>query len=443
MQFREAIDRDVQDLWDLAGRIAASTGESRVMADLRARLPDRSKDFAAQEGELEGAAWALRKGWLGLAHRPADALPKSPCAGQRAHLACGDDLSFGYDRELDPSALEARGLDYMPRPAGWARDLVLFRSGQAALSGLLQLAISRWGERGPHTIAHAGAYYETAAWLERWPERILRRCGGTDAEADLVIAEPVWCDGRFGRAVRLPKPRRALLLDTTMVGPSYDIGPHLQESCPLVAAYSSGLKLDQAGLELANVGIVRLFGRDPAELAAVAPGLREIRGLTGSGLTFDEASALSAPWFMDRAYADRYTAAVFAHNRALAQAVGGGSGVFGSRCHPSPHDDGASAPFCALTLNEPSAASYRRLAEIVERESDRRRLHLVKGGSFGFRSHRFELIEPPPGQGDTFLRVAMGWRDGYSREGLCELFAELAAAPSFAALDRNQARQGR
>jgi len=61
MQFREAIDRDVRDLWDLAGRIAASTGESRVMADLQAHLPDRSKDFAAQEGALEGAAWALRR----------------------------------------------------------------------------------------------------------------------------------------------------------------------------------------------------------------------------------------------------------------------------------------------------------------------------------------------------------------------------------------------
>jgi hypothetical protein len=331
----------------------------------------------------------------------------------------------------------------MPRPAGRMRDFMLFRSGQAALTGLVQLAISRWGADGPLTVAHAGAYFETAAWLERWPARILRRCDAAEAEVDLVIGEPVWCDGRFGRTARLPRPRRALLLDTTMVGPLYDVGTHLEDSCPLVAAYSSGLKLDQAGLELANVGIVRLFGRDAAELAGLASSLREIRGLTGTGLTFDEASALSAPWFMDRIYADQYTTAVFAHNRALGEAVGSRSAVFGSHCHPSLHYDGAPAPFCALTLGEPNAAGYRRLAEIVERESERRGLHLVKGGSFGFRSHRFELIEPPPGQGDTFLRVAMGWRDGHSRQGVCELFAELAVAPSFAALDDGQARQGR
>jgi hypothetical protein len=36
------------------------------------------------------------------------------------------------------------------------------------------------------------------------------------------------------------------------------------------------------------------------------------------------------------------------------------------------------------------------------------------------------LIEPDAGQGEPFLRVALGWRDGWSRQGLCELFAELA-----------------
>jgi hypothetical protein len=443
MEFREAVDRDVQDLQDLAGSIAASTGDSRVMADLKAHLPVGRNDFFAQERALESAAWTLRRSWLALAHRPADALPKSPRAGQTAHLACGDDLSFGYDRDLDPSILEARGSDYMNRPAEQACDLVLYRSGQAALSGLLQLAISRWGGQGALTVAHAGAYFETAAWLDRWPDRIFRRCGATEAEADLVIAEPVWCDGGFGRPTHLPRPRRALLLDTTMVGPAYDAGWHLHDSCPLVAAYSSGLKLDQAGLELANVGIVRLFGHDPAELRDIASGLREIRSLTASGLTFDEASALSAPWFMDRRYTDRYTAAIFAHNRALAEAIGTRSAVFAARCHPSLEHPDTQAPFCALTLKEPTAANYRRLTEIVRRESNRRGLHLVQGGSFGFRSHRFELIEPAPGQGEMFLRVAMGWRDGHSRQGLCDLFAELAAAPSFAALDRRQSRQGR
>ena len=117
-----------------------------------------------------------------------------------------------------------------------------------------------------------------------------------------------------------------------------------------------------------------------------------------TGLTLDELSALSAPWFLDRAYVDAYTAAIFANNRLLAQSIGSESAVFGPHCHPSRSASGADAPFCALQLREASPARYRRLAEIVEQQSERRGLLLTKGGSFGFRGHRFELIEPAPGK---------------------------------------------
>jgi hypothetical protein len=171
------------------------------------------------------------------------------------------------------------------------------------------------------------------------------------------------------------------------------------------------------------VGIVRVLARDGSE--EVGTGLRQLRGLTGGGLTLDELSALSAPWFMDRAYAGRYTAAIFANNRALAEAIGTRSPVFGNRCHPSLVDPAAEAPFCAMMLNESLPENYRALEAKIATECERRGLLAIKGGSFGFRGHRFELIEPKDGQ--TFLRVAMGWRDGWSRQGLCDLFAELAA----------------
>ena len=50
----------------------------------------------------------------------------------------------------------------------------------------------------------------------------------------------------------------------------------------------------------------------------------------------------------------------------------------------------------------------------------------TRGGSFGFRGHRYELIEPDLDKGRTFLRVALGWRGGWSCQGLCELFAALS-----------------
>jgi hypothetical protein len=416
MEFRDAIDLDAQDLRTLAERAAEASGHG----DFLPRRLGGGNDWLAQERQLDAAAMTLRRAWLGVAHRPGDATLKSPRTGHVAHVACGSHVSFGYERDIDVSLLEQRK-GYLQAPAGWVSDLVLFRSGQAALACLIHFAAARWGTTGALTVAHAGAYFETASLLASWPQRMIRQPDDASS-ADIVIAEPVWCDGQFGCSRSLPRPRHALILDITMAGPSYDLVSHLDD-CPLVIAYSSGLKLDQAGLELANAGIVRVLSRDGAEGAGNE--LRALRGLTGAGLTLDELSALSAPWFLDRAYAEHYTAAIFANNRALAQTIGARSPVFGARCHPSLADPAAEAPFCALTLNEPSPEKYRSLEAHVAHECDRRGLLAVKGGSFGFRGHRFELIEPE--QGQTFLRVALGWRDGWSRAGLCELFAELAA----------------
>lgn len=440
MEFREAIDQDREDLENLAASIADNSRNERTAAELIGKLALRGNDFRDQERQLEAAAWRLRREWLAAAHRPADTTLKSPCQGAATRVAAGDSVSFGYERDLDVAVLEARGEGYMQAaPANWSRELVLCRSGQAALAALLHLAVSRWGQSGPLTVAHAGAYFETAALLRRWPGRILRPVPVASDAADLVIAEPVWCDGRFGCDRTLPAPRLAMLLDITMVGPTYDLDAHLQRlppSCSLLIAYSSGLKLDQAGLELANVGIVRIFARSPDQAAGFAADLRALRALIGAGLTFDEFSALSVPWFMDRAYAHRYTTAIFENNQALAEAVGGRSRIFLDRCHPCELSPAARAPFCALRLHDGSPDDYRRLAHIVEVESERRSLLIANGGSFGFRGHRFELIEPLTEQDPTFLRVAMGWRRGYSCQGLCELFADLAAQPSFDALGR-------
>jgi len=414
MEFRDAIEIDAQDLRTLAERAAEASGHG----DFLPRRLGGGNDWLAQERQLDAAAMTLRRTWLGVAHRPGDTTLKSPRAGHVTHVACGSDVSFGYERDIDVTLLELRK-GYLQAPVGWRSDLVLFRSGQAALACLVHFAAARWGTTEPLTVLHAGAYFETASLLASWPQRMIRQLDEA-ASADIVIAEPVWCDGQFGCGRSLPRARHALILDITMAGPSYDLAPHLDD-CPLVIAYSSGLKLDQAGLELANAGIVRVLSRDDA---GAGDELRRLRGLAGAGLTLDELSALSAPWFMDRAYADRYTAAIFANNRALAQAIGPRSPVFGARCHPSLIDPAAEAPFCALTLNEPSPEKYRTLEAQVALECERRGLLLVKGGSFGFRGHRFELIEPE--QGETFLRVALGWRDGWSRQGLCELFAELA-----------------
>ena len=445
MVFREAIERDALDLLALAGRAAAETGHDPLDGALQRDLAGLGNDYLAQERRLETAALTLRRAWLSAAHRPADSSLKSPEDGEIARVPCGDSLHVGYERDLDVSILEDRGATYASPPAGWTSDMVIFRSGQAALASILQFVATASGEKRTLSVAHAGAYFETTALLAAWPRRTFRPTPASVVSADVVIGEPVWCDGCFGVTERLPRARHILLLDTTMVGPSHDLCSCLAaaaDDCEVAIAVSSGLKLDQAGLELANVGIARVLVRDgaPQRATGIAGRLRQLRGLMATGLTLDELSALSAPWFLDRAYVDAYTTAIFANNRLLAQSIGSGSAVFGPHCHPSRSASGAAAPFCALQLREASPARYRRLAEIVVQQSEQRGLLLTKGGSFGFRGHRFELIEPAPRQGDPFLRIAMGWRDGHSCHGLAELLGELAGHKSFEALDRAYGR---
>jgi hypothetical protein len=442
MEFREAIERDAQDLRGLAHGMSLS-GEP-FCADLLGKLTACANDYAEQERLLEAAAMDLRRTWLARAHGSADGMLKSPREGKVAHLPSGD-VRYGYERDLDASLLEDRGDSYLLPPPGWSGDLVLYRSGQAALACILPFAVARWGTDRALTIAHAGAYFETTDLLDSWPQRVLRKVDAASCDsADIVIVEPVWCDGRFGACENTPRARHVVLIDTTMVGPGHDLSRHIpgrDEPCDLVIAYSSGLKLDQAGLELANVGIVRVLSRDGGDRSSkVAEELRRIRGLTGSGLTLDELSALSAPCFMDRGYADRYTTAIFANNSALAHAIGNNSAVFAEACHPALLAHPLDGPFCALQLHEASEENYRRLATIVERECRRRDLQLTTGGSFGFRGHRVDLIEPEPQKGSPFLRIAMGWRAGHSLAGICALFAELSRQPSFSVLQQAYGR---
>ncbi len=388
----------------------------------------------AGEGSLDRAALELRRAWLAKAHSPADQTLKSPCAGDVSRMPDGQSVRFGYERELDASLLENRQPLCYPVPPGWQSRRILCRSGQAALSCLLHL-VARQASSRPLTIHHAGRYFETGALLDLWPRQVFTQTDGRPSHVDVVVGEPVHCDGEFGLSdpARLPRVRQALLLDTTMVGLQVDMTPWLERlEGSFAAVFRSGLKLDQAGLELANVGIVQLFVRDGAnlDLSTIGARLERIRALTGSGLTLDEMAALSAPWFLDHAYLKLYTGQVFANNAALARAIGTRSPLFDERCHPSLLSAEAVAPFCAIRLRRGDAAAHRRLLQRLETEIARRDLALAKEGSFGFRGNRYELIEPEPEAGQPFLRVAMGYRGGTDRDRIIDLFRELSVLPA-------------
>jgi hypothetical protein len=164
---------------------------------LRSGLPAYSASLDCDE-DLDATALALRRAWFERAHKPADTTLKSPCVGTTARMPGGDSVSFGYERDLDASMLEERGVLDHPTPDGWKSWRVLCRSGQSALSCLLHLVTSAGAPAAPLSLHHAGSYFETKALVDVWPRHIFHHVPAETSEVDLLLAEPVFCDGASG-----------------------------------------------------------------------------------------------------------------------------------------------------------------------------------------------------------------------------------------------------
>lgn len=382
---------------------------------------------------FEAAARRLRAGWLRSVAAETSRVLRSPTESEIERLERGRHDAYGYERDFQPQSLEARCESFFGEPpAGWTAGHLLFSSGQAALSTiLLHLA-----EHRPDKIrvSHVGSYFETADLVER-------ACVRTDrsADADCIIVEPIACDGRFaahdpGVIARSLNPGQTLIVDETLSAPRTRLpamlGGALAPGAAIVRLVS-GLKLLQQGLELANVGVVSVFASRPDRTQCLVEGLKRCRTLAGAGLRFVDALALEAPFFLDAGATQAYADGVFAHNEALRRAVSARNRLFRPLGEATLAD--AAAPYCAFQLaNGNSAPALEALAQHIEREARARGLLIQRGGSFGFRGHRYEVIEPETGE-EPFLRIALGARGDRSCQGLVALVAELAAGRASAA----------
>lgn len=397
--------------------VLAEPGERLVQAidqDLRGGL-----DAYGTECRLDRFSRDVRALWLRSVAAETACVLRSPTEQEAERLSRRHD-SYGYERDLQPRELERRCDAFfgaVPRP--WRSEHIVFSSGQAALLGVL---MSFKSER-PLRIQHLGSYFETCQLIRSCPSL----CLPVESGADVVIAEPVACDGGFdyhgpGEIAAAVAQARALVLDTTLLGRNDNISDLLGnlDDALLVIRCASGLKLLQAGLELANVGIVGVHAQSRDALVDCAASLREMRTLCGTGLRLADVLALEAPFVFDASYADRYATAVLAHNAALARGVASRNRLFAAPSSAVP------APYCAFSIRGHDDGAYDRLESLIARMAKERRLLFEQGGSFGFRGHRYEVVRPedaPP-----FLRVAMGRRGGWSCDGVIRLMAEIASA---------------
>lgn len=428
------------------------------------------------EGEraLDALALDLRFLWLRHAHGQSARYLMSPPHRDKKILPNHHSLGFPYDRWLKPTFLEQRLKALHPAPAGWLGEAVVLSSGMAGISAFLQhhrVRVHDFWQRppGPVTLHWYGGYFEIARTLH------LLCCGTFQARrhaqqqtlfesvarglGDILLIEPVAADIQlevFDLAAFIIawKQRTAerpcvVVVDTSLVGDAFPIQRLCTDLGPtppaMVVQIRSGLKLDQAGLELGNAGLVNLFVPDSdanqALLPRISDSLRQARTTLGVGPSHDACAALSAPFFLNAEEFTRHAHAVFANNahfaKALAPLAKASGGLIGEVIHPSLSANAAPswavAPYVNLRYASDDEGARDFLASVLEREGRERNLCFRSGSSFGFRSHRFEMGFVRGVKFDT-LRVALGARSGPSLDGVIRLFQDIAAYPDFAAL---------
>lgn len=456
-----ADESEINDLLRLARSLTPRPVEFRnALNDLIAETTsaiEKSTRPIERERIAEGFGRALRQLWLETSAFATSSSYRSPPTNETTKTTTGRTIDFGYERDLQPLHLEARCTRlFETPPSGWCADHILFSSGQAAMAAILHAldGSSLFGGERRLSFAHFGSYFETGEILSLFGSLLASAGHGrsavehmADVDADIMIVEPVFCDGSYGvvdvgRLValheRAPHPR-VYLFDSTLCGTRFALERELArlEKCAPLAVFRifSGLKLFQAGLELSSVGIVSVFTRDAGAVSAreIGDRMRRIRTLLGLGLSFFEVAALEVPWFLEPSRTHAYERAIFENNALLARAVAQENRLFDGVFHPVLLTNSAGAPYSAFRLRDHDPASYDALERYLKREAARRDLQFDLGGSFGFRGHRFEVVRPETGE-EPFLRVALGRRMGWSRDRIVELMTEVARAPSIAQL---------
>ncbi|MBF0194355.1 MAG: SUMF1/EgtB/PvdO family nonheme iron enzyme [Magnetococcales bacterium] len=450
-------------------------------------LNNKILETLAGEEQLESLSMELRGLWLATAHSFSDLYLKSPPAGLDKTLPMGTSARYYYERLVYPRNLEKRGPYYRPAPNGWESEDIFFRSGLSAIAALFQVFGQVFSGDNKTTIRidMFGGYFETDRLLRAFASPLFkyrRIINQTDffkrvvrENANVLFLEPVAYDWDLealdfelllGSLAKRKKPPRMIVLDTTIVGHCFPLELFLKmlpgDPPPLVVVLSSGLKLDQEGLELANVGMLTLFQKENQKEQGkvadkLASKLRKNRNLFGYGLLMDEMAILDVPWFLDLVNFKKHCNFVFENNRRLAEhlspIINEGEGVFSHVSHPclsnAANWSWAKAPFVVFHFkaDKDSKENHKAVVDTIVRLSRKRNLGFVEGMSFGFRGSRFEIIKPnailhPNGQQKGLFKVAMGRRSGAQAHGIINLIAEVAGMTDFPDLKKQKLHAG-
>ena len=442
-------------------------------------LQEPIEEGLATERRLEKISMEFRSLWINCAQSMVAGELKSPPSNHLSLLPLSPSLRFDYERVISARQLQDKVELSASNVPGWRVDVAVFGSGMAAISTaitVLRFIKDNFARTDgqPLKMEMFGGYYETQHLFDLLDSSDLECRVAADQEGflsrfasgeiDFLFLELIAYDwvqtlldpvSLLDALARRPTNRPwVLVLDVTLLGPTFDVGVFLaacEDRKPVVVLeIRSGLKLDQVGLELSNVGVVKVLTPEGLDVEAY-PDVAELnvilgkkRNLLGNGLSLSQIAILDAPWVFCKDLAVQHSQRVFDNNRRLAAAMLGAKGIFARIYHPcfgaQKKLGWAESPLVVLELSEQGKEEINLLDAVIDYEVCKRKLVVYPGGSFGFRHHRWEIIEPkyqydrPGNKISTYLKVAMGSRTGPSLYGMISLLEELAAYPDMKAL---------
>lgn len=243
-----------------------------------------------------------------------------------------------------------------------------------------------------------------------------------------------------------------IILDTTLVGDTFPVAKFRARlnNVALFCHLASGLKLDQEGLELNNIGFLSVQATDHQDWATR---LRQVRESVSHGLPYAEACELDTHFFLSPGQLRDYGGKIYANNRFLAeQIVLDGPSVFKRVAYPGIHDSDnapwAVAPFVIFHLEEDTLLNQGLLLEVLAQECRRLEIPFHTGASFGFRFPRYEVIVPLYGNQNShftdnstnsprsLFKVAMGAYNGSFGKEIVDLLSRISSFANFEELRR-------
>lgn len=443
---RAGPEEELSRLKIIAGDLA--TAVEQDPAPWLALLPEPCADPLKTDHAIARAHTALRGMYLRAVADKTSQHWRTPPTGAQIRFP-GADLvyDYAYDRQHPPLGLERR-LEFCGPATTRIHGGMVCSSGMSAILVALQALGYIHGNSRPRLGALA-SYFETLTLLKLTPfAGAWRRLFRSEELADgirarrygVIYIEPVRYDWDLGTvdwdmildALASTDEKPAIVLDTTLSGGASALDAVLEAlaraGAPLLVALRSGLKLDQEGLELGNLGVIQWSAREGenpySHFGRIAGACRVVSGAT---VGWPEACALAPSFVLDPSRLKAYTASIFDNQRALREGLASRGALFRSITYPA---EPWGAPFLFLRLRDGGADVYRRLAALLAREAARRGLRWVMSGSFGFRTERFETILPTE-QGRTgeapegVLKIVAGSFQGEQFRRILALLQEL------------------